>query len=150
YISYLLGCLFGFTLLLSSCKTEYPELPYNEIEKFRVVDETSGVDISAAIQGNEIIFLYWPPLVGEPDSIRPEITVSEGATVFPASLENVPFGEEVTYTVTAENGEKRQYRLLPTTGQPPIDFTFSDNAFNLGKSDMAIRVQHVIPDPEKT
>src|SRR5690606_26772768 len=90
------------------------------------------------------------PLVGEPDSIRPEITVSEGATVFPASLENVPFGEEVTYTVTAENGEKRQYRLLPTTGQPPIDFTFSDNAFNLGKSDMAIRVQHVIPDPEKT
>ncbi|MFS4455390.1 DUF5018 domain-containing protein [Maribacter sp. 2304DJ31-5] len=39
----------------------------------------------------------------------PEITVSEYATISPASGEAVDFTVPVTYTVTAENGETKQY-----------------------------------------
>ncbi|WEK35565.1 MAG: hypothetical protein P0Y53_24030 [Candidatus Pseudobacter hemicellulosilyticus] len=51
-----------------------------------------------------------------PDSIAPVITVSEGATIVPASGAKVKFTDGVSYTVKAEDGTTRQYQLKVMVG----------------------------------
>ncbi|MNL09022.1 hypothetical protein D3C87_1297690 [compost metagenome] len=96
-------------LLLFSCKKEYPDYPYAELQQFTVKD-AKGNELKAVIKGGEIM-LYWPPMQDLPDFISPAVVVSERAGVLPASGESVPFKDGTTYTVTAQNGTTRQYKL---------------------------------------
>jgi hypothetical protein len=43
--------------------------------------------------------------------ISPEITISEGATINPASGEDVDFTNQVTYTVTAQDGTVKEWKV---------------------------------------
>jgi len=109
---------FNYTLILcllllafSACKKEYPSLPYSEIVNFTIKDNT-GASIKAAIENNEIT-LYWPPAQEVPENISPVITVSDKATIQPASGTTVKFNENTVFTVTAEDGKTTTYKLKP-------------------------------------
>jgi hypothetical protein len=116
---------FTFCTIVISCKKEYKKLPYYDIESFIVTGEADK-EYKAAIVGEEII-VYMPPFVLLPDSIAPKITVSEGATVTPASGVKVPFTNGQMYTVTAQDGSVKKYTLKPLDSQPePVINSFSE------------------------
>lgn len=114
-----------FVLLLSltvfsACKKEYTDFPYHDIEQFEVsIDEKNNIE--AVVKGDSII-LYWPPFVNMPDSITPKITVSERASILPASGKKVAFSDKTTYTVTAQDGNTRVYHLKRMNNQPLFNF----------------------------
>lgn len=105
----LILCLLLF--VTSACKKEYPSLPYSEIINFTIKDN-NGASIKAAIENNEIT-LYWPPEQTVPENISPVITVSDKATIKPASGTTVKFDENTAFTVTAEDGKTTTYKLKP-------------------------------------
>ncbi|MBT2560154.1 hypothetical protein J7E50_02825 [Pedobacter sp. ISL-68] len=115
----LLLCACGTLLfLIPSCKKEYTPFPYAAIERFEVSDgSTAATKLKAIIEGDEIYF-SWPPFVTVPDSISPEITVSDRATVSPVSGTKVAFKESTEYTVTAQDGTVRKYTLKPASNEP--------------------------------
>lgn len=106
-------------LLVSCTKTEYETIkrPYNAITKFSVAGYGNLDSVDAAIFGNEIR-IYWNSDSPLPTLIKPTIHVSDGATVSPASGSEVAFTENTTYTVTAEDGTMRTYKLKPIVNQP--------------------------------
>lgn len=57
-------------------------------------------------------------------NLTPSITISEGAVVIPATGEPVDFTNPVTYSVTAENGDIREYTVS-------INEAYNINAFTL-------------------
>lgn len=139
----LLVCL--ITLLTWSCKKEYTKMPYNDIEKFTITDNTGAV-LKAAIQDNKII-IYYPPFQTVPDSIKPQITVSTGATVSPASGARQLFRSGLKYTVTAEDGSTKTYELQSAINQPPI--TFITGNTTLGAL-LGLSGEYFIPDTTNT
>ena len=134
--------------LWGGCKTEYPDLPYAEIETF-TIEDAYGEPLHAVIKGEEII-IYWTPLEDEPESISPVIKVSEGASIAPASGEEVPYTAETQYTVTAQDGTKKTYNLRTEGGQPvPYinSIPFKEIYIN---SSFVIRGDYFQPDAAKT
>lgn len=116
-ISLILVILAGFGL--QSCeKTEYDYLkrPYNEIQQFVVLGSTGDSTKSVIIADS--INIYWNPDVALPANITPKIVVDKNATISPASGVSVPFSKNTVYTVTAENGETKTYRLNPILTLP--------------------------------
>jgi len=114
-----------------SCKKEYVDYPYNTIEKFVVTDNTKAA-IEASITESKII-VYWPPQQAVPDSITPVITVSDRATISPASGTKVAFKQTTIYTITAQDGGTRKFTLTPSVNQPLVYFNFAgSNIQNLG------------------
>ncbi|WP_312789332.1 hypothetical protein [Sphingobacterium sp.] len=103
-----------------SCKTEYPNLPYNDIESFSIQD-ADGKTLSASIVNDQII-LYWPPLVEQPESITPTIKISELATITPASGTAIQLQSDkpITYTVRAQDGSSKNYTLVFQYNQPLV------------------------------
>jgi len=68
----------------------------------------------------------------------PEITISENASISPALDEPVDFTVPVTYTVTAENGESTEYKVL-------INKKFNLNTFTLSdRKSLYVRAQIVV------
>ena len=70
------------------------------------------------ISGNDI--LLYQPEGTDITKIAPEITVSKAASVSPASNEVCDFTEPVKYTVTAENGSKKEYMVQVVIGEEQI------------------------------
>ena len=106
-------------LSLQSCeKTEYDYLkrPYNDIQQFVVLGST-GDSTKSVIIGDSIN-IYWNPDVPLPSNITPKIVVDKNATISPASGASVPFNKNTIYTVTAENGDVKTYRLNPVLTLP--------------------------------
>lgn len=100
-------------LLIQSCtKTEYEQLkrPYNDIHSFSIAGYSELDSIRASIVDNNII-IYWNEDIEHPNKIRPTITLPKGASISPESGVEVDFSENVTYTVTAEDGTVREYTL---------------------------------------
>lgn len=112
--------IFMLALTCWSCKTEYPSLPYNDIESFSIQD-ADGKTLSASIVNDQII-LYWPPLVEQPESITPTIRVSELATITPASGTAIQLqsDKQITYTVRAQDGSSKNYTLVFQYNQPLV------------------------------
>ncbi|WP_157262475.1 hypothetical protein [Pedobacter sp. PACM 27299] len=109
-----------FLTIFSACKKEYTDFPYHNIEQFQVsIDEKSNID--AVIKGDSII-LYWPPFINIPDSITPQITVSERASILPASGKKVAYSDKTSYRVTAQDGNTKVYHLKRLNNQPIFDF----------------------------
>lgn len=104
---------------LQSCsKTEYEyqKRPYNDIKQF-IISGSTGDAVKCLVSGDSIT-IYWNPDVELPSTITPTIVVDGKATISPASGASVPFNKNTTYTVTAENGEVKTYRLNPVLTLP--------------------------------
>lgn len=77
--------------------------------------------------------------------LLPSVTVSEKATVSPATLTEVDFTNPVIYTVTAENGTERKYTVKVTnikrTEKEITRFTVSNIYASINTIDKTITVQ---------
>lgn len=71
-------------------------------------DELSP-QISAEINQEERLITFSVPILVDPTQLIPSITISEGATISPASGEAMDFSVPQTYTVTAEDGSMSTY-----------------------------------------
>lgn len=121
-------------LVFNACKKEYPNLPYTDILNFSVKD-ANGETLKAAVENGQII-IYWPPGQAVPATITPQFTIADKATSSPANGITVPFSNNTSYTVTAENGTKATFklRIVMNTPIPLLDgvygvLTFNDKAF---------------------
>jgi hypothetical protein len=106
-------------IIATSCKkTEYEheKSPYNNIKQFIIAGST-GDSTKCLISGDSII-IYWNPDVALPANITPSIVVDGKATISPASGATVPFNENTMYTVTAENGDVKTYRINVVLSMP--------------------------------
>lgn len=103
-------------ILFTACKKEDPDYPYKDITGFSIRD-AEGSELKATIYNGEII-VYWPPFQAVPDSITPQIILSDRAVVSPASGEQVPFNVNTVFTVKAQDGSVFTYRLKPVINQP--------------------------------
>ena len=103
-------------LLAVSCKKEAALRPYTDIVNFTVTSP-DGEPIKAAIDGDSIV-IYWPIGKELPETLTPVINVAEGATISPASGEEVSLREAVQYTVKAETGDRKTYRLHVPNNKP--------------------------------
>lgn len=103
-------------LLFTACKKEYVPASYTDIQAFSVATPDGGT-LEAVITGDTIL-LYWPPGLNFPDSITPKISVSQGASVNPASGKTTPVSQGMAFIVTAQNGDKKEYvlRLVSNSG----------------------------------
>lgn len=119
-------CFMLLPALFFSCKkTEYENIkrPYNGIQRFAIAGY-GGLDSINAVIGDDDLIVYWNADAEPPAKIRPVIAVSAGATVSPASGEEVDFSENTVYTVTAEDGTVREYTLKPVFNEAvPVLFT---------------------------
>ncbi|WP_133578157.1 hypothetical protein [Pedobacter metabolipauper] len=131
-----------------SCKKEYVDFPYNSIEKFVIADNAKA-EIKASIIDDKII-IYWPPLQTIPDSITPNILVSDRAKISPESGKKVAFNETTVYTVTAQDGSVKKYILSPSINQPLPAFEIINNTgITIGET-MALTGENIITDTTKT
>lgn len=133
-------------ILLFSCKKEYPDYPYADLQQF-IIKDAKGNDLKAAIRGQEII-LYWPPFQEVPDSISPITVVSERAAISPVSGKKVPFNNATSYTVTAQNGITKQYKLKLALNQLKPELSMVSSAL-VGTS-FALSGDFFIPDTART
>ena len=109
YTWYLCGLAVLTLFLYTACEDDEGPYPFNSIEVFSIMD-TEGNTIEAVIR-DQMITIQWPPFQEIPETITPDIIVSERATISPASGETVAFGNETVYTVTAEDGSTQTYTL---------------------------------------
>jgi hypothetical protein len=111
--------LVALLVLLSvmSCKKVYEDafFPYHEITGFSI----PAHELQAAVTTDSII-VYWPFNIARPAKISPSFTVSEHATVSPASGSEISFETGTRFTVTAQNGEQKSYYLKVVINQPDI------------------------------
>lgn len=147
--------IFMLVLTCWSCKTEYPSLPYNDIESFSIQD-ADGKTLSASIVNDQII-LYWPPLVDQPESITPTIKVSELATITPASGTAIQLQSDkpITYTVRAQDGSSKNYTLIFQYNQPLVKaiMNLSEGKYYLNypkKENLVVRGENILPDEAQT
>lgn len=131
---------------ISSCKKEYEDYPYNDIEKFTVVDAV-GNTLEAALAGDSIL-IYWPPFQAIPDSISPVISISRNASISPASGEKVAFSKGIAYTVISESGFSKTYYLKPAINEPEVNITAAPNYIMIG-SPIEIRGQYFSTDTNR-
>lgn len=105
-------CTLSVVFISSCTKTEYEQtkLPYNEITKFAIKSFTEGDSIQAVISDNELI-IYWDKAVAIPTQITPDIAVSEGASISPASGQSVKVTDDLSFTVTADDASTKTYKL---------------------------------------
>ena len=134
-------------ILLSACKKEYVDSPYNAIERFTVKD-SNGTTYRAVIK-DDTLMVYWAQFATLPDSITPEIIVSENAKITPASGEKVSFREGVKYTVVAQNGSSKEYILKPLNNQPPPVLTIYTTTVVRGDY-LVLGDEYFIPDTTQT
>lgn len=141
------GCVVAlFLIVFSACKKEYTDFPYHNIEQFEVsVDGKSSID--GVVKGDSII-LYWPPFIDMPDSIAPQITISERASILPASGKKVAFSDQTRYTVTAQDGSTKIYHLKRVDNQPLLNFELGRTMVRGGL--FLIRGTYFVADTAKT
>lgn len=135
-------------LFFSSCKKEHVDYPYNDIEQFTITD-AAGNKLKGSISG-DTIKVYWPPFQTKPDSINPQISLSERASISPASGKKVSFTEGTTYTVTAQNGVTRVFKLKPMINLPSPVFEVESPASLVIGSLLRLNGQYFIPDTVQT
>ncbi|WP_312191964.1 hypothetical protein [Sphingobacterium sp.] len=119
-------------LLMNSCKkTTYEQIkrPYNDLLSFKIASSVDGLDSLNAVIAGDSISIFWDPAQALPTTISPALAVSAGATVSPASGQAVPFSTNTQYTVTAEDGSTKTYRVRPVFNIPiPTITKFSTTA----------------------
>lgn len=136
-----------------ACKKEkeYTPYPYNAITAFNVTAEEGKV--SAAITEDSVV-LYWPGWENVPASIKPEITISENASIMPASGETVELKDGFAWTVKAQDGSTKKYYLKLVINQPEIWINEVAIGHPQGSTKpleiLSHSLRYIIPDPAKT
>ena len=138
--SYFLPCLV-------SCKKEYTKTAYKDIEAFTITD-SAGNKLKGSVVGDSIR-VYWPPFQKVPANITPQISLSSGAGISPASGASVPFKNGTAYTVTAQDGSKKTYFLIPMINQPAPVFEVM-NSESLTIHYLSLQGQYFIADTLQT
>ncbi len=135
---------------LQSCEkteVEYEKSPLNSIKRFTVLG-SEGDSTRCLINGDSIT-VYWNPDVELPVSITPAIIVEEGATVYPASGEPVPFNTATIYTITAQNGATRTYWLNPSQNVPfPVISSVNSSVAWLSTTRMNINGEYFLANAD--
>lgn len=145
--------ILSFGLLLAACKkeTEQAPSPHTRIASFKV---EAGEEMMMAAMSGDSIVMYWPFHIATPESIQPQIEVSEGATLSPASGASVPFRTGTAYTVKAQNGTEKKYFLKVVLNQAPIQIseTGSYIAERGGEfvTDIGSTMRYFVADPAVT
>lgn len=70
-------------VLFTSCKKQYTDYSYSNLVSFSLKGN-DGEILKGAITAQDIT-VYWPPFTKVPDSIIPQITIAERASISPAS-----------------------------------------------------------------
>ncbi|MFD1769870.1 hypothetical protein [Sphingobacterium suaedae] len=133
-------------MCLWSCKTEYADFPYNNIERY-IVHDAKGQSLTASIV-EQNIFIYWPPYQVVPKSITPIISISERATIVPASGVEINLSNQtpVAYQVTAQDGSTKTYQVHLIVNQPLIRAVpnLPDNNYVLTSGPLSISTEHIL------
>ncbi|RAV28317.1 hypothetical protein DN748_14270 [Sinomicrobium soli] len=127
------------------------EYPYNDIKQFSITD-ANGNELKAVIKDDSII-VYWPPLQDIPEIVTPKITVSDLASLSPASEQQVSFTSETVYTVIAQDESVKTYTLIPIINQPEpwVEINQRDAAiYRLNSQSLRIGGEYIIPNSEET
>lgn len=141
----------GVVLVVAgSCKKEYKDAPhpYNEITSFKIAYGVNDT-LKAAITGDSVV-VYWSGFIAVPDSIAPFITVSDKASVFPASGQKVALKTGVTFTVTAQDSSKATYQLIVKVYQDEPSMTPTKFSFNVNTAWTLFNFENLIPDTSLT
>ena len=102
--------LFAFVSLVACSKSkDTPFRSGNSITLFQLQIE-GGVQLGTINNSSNII--AFDLVDADLSSLRPTITISEGATISPAPTAPQNFNQEVKYTVTAENGDQNSYTVV--------------------------------------
>lgn len=111
-------------VLYGGCsKTEYEQeqQPYTDIVSVYIDGQQVGGSPLQAIVSEDSIIVYWNPNSEKPQQITPTIKIAPGATISPASGVAVPFATQTVYTITAENGDTKEYIFkVKTTQEIPV------------------------------
>lgn len=109
----------------SSCIKDEPENIEADILSFEFPEYT-GLKVSPSKETNLILFEVTDTSQIDITSLRPEIKLSEGATVYPSPNEYQDFSDTVSYTVYSENKEwNRVYKVL-INRTLPLTFPFEE------------------------
>jgi hypothetical protein len=135
--------------LISSCTTSEepkPKSEENSILEFKIQGKLATI-VERERNESTITIQFTGPM--DVTALAPEIQVSPGATVSPASGEAQDFTGYVTYEVTAENGTTNYYRVevVIVNGLQSFQVTQSDKSY-AGTIDHEARVINVDVDLE--
>lgn len=139
--SLLLIC--GISILTAACtKTDTiapPELSQSRMLEYKVVN-VQGDPIVGTINDQDSSITVYLPFYLQLLTLEPEIKVSTGATISPASgtliedlLDVFQNGRDLKYLVTGKDGSKKTYTLNIRVQQPPIvlkELSTADNIRN--------------------
>ncbi|QNK62536.1 hypothetical protein H7F33_18675 [Pedobacter sp. PAMC26386] len=129
-------------LLFTSCKKQYTDYSYSNLVSFSMKG-SDGETLKGAISTQDIT-VYWPPFTKVPDSIIPQITVADRASISPASGKKVAFKETTRFTVTAQDGTTTIYTLKPVINQPIPYFNGVSTAYSHDNNGVTV----IHPDTE--
>ena len=155
--------VFTFSSCLWACEDEVVdrivEIPgdtvivsgLNQVNAFLVTEISPDTVLEAAIVEDSLV-IYWPSYEPIPGSISPQIFISEGASINPASGTPVPFATGTKYIVTAESGDTRNYVLKVVINQPAPVYSTNVSKLSLSGTDgfLAFNGDFFIPDTSQT
>ena len=136
--------------VLGSCsKTEYDhqKQPYKDIKVF-TINGSYGAPVKGLVK-DDTITVYWNPDVAMPATITPEIIISDKAVISPASGTAVSFKDTTSYTVTAEDGSIRKYRLKIALNVPtPVLKSANNPAIWLSTTQLTISGEYFLANTD--
>ncbi|MDR1300987.1 MAG: bacterial Ig-like domain-containing protein, partial [Treponema sp.] len=115
-----IGAVTGFMLLcitawgLTSCEGDPAREEGNKITSFKVGD------VLGVIEEVEQTIVVFVPTNTNLQKVAPVVTVSSKASLFPESGTEVDIRHPVSYTVTAENGASRTYKVTVNVEAPTV------------------------------
>lgn len=137
---HLLPACISMLLAVSCTKTDTiapPELSQSRLLEYKIVN-VQGSPIAGSISEADSSITVYLPAYLQLITLEPQLKVSEGATVTPASgtlvedlLDVFQKGRDIRYTVTGKNGSKKTYTLHINVQQAPIVLTELSTADNI-------------------
>jgi eukaryotic-like serine/threonine-protein kinase len=128
--NYALLILFAFSIILTACKEDetVPKSSAKAITKLTFPQFTPAIQATIDETTKRITAIV--PPTADVTKLIPSISVSLKAKVLPDSGKVQDFTNDVTYTVTAEDGTKQDYKVMVSrtkfSGKDILSFTFAD------------------------
>ncbi|RAJ06655.1 hypothetical protein LX64_01782 [Chitinophaga skermanii] len=118
--------LIAFTSCSKTTTIDPPALAQNRVLTYKIVN-VAGDPIQGIVNDRDSAITVYLPYYLQLTSIQPEITISEGASITPASgtlvedlLKMFFSGTKIQYVVKAKDGAQRTYTLKIEAQQPPL------------------------------
>lgn len=107
--------------LFSSCIKDEPLNKEADIESFSLPD---SILVNSVISNNKVTLIIKNTNFNK--KLAPQITVTPGATITPASGDTVDFTNDVTYTVVSEDKQYTKVYTVSVTSSLSLKFDFED------------------------